>query len=107
MLKTAIKLWFCAILLLALPVALWPQQEAQPLPAAANEFVQQILSRSGSPSSIAVGFQNVSSLPPASQEALQNAIFNAFRGANVRVVKAEQALAEVQISFSEDWQSYV
>ena len=77
------------------------------MPSAATEFVQLILSRGGSPSAVAVTFQNQSSLPPDSQEALQNAIFNAFRNANVRLVKAEQAVADVQITFSEDWQGYV
>src|ERR1041385_3284439 len=52
MLKTAVHRCVCAILIL-LPVCAAAQQEAQPLPAA-NEFVQQILSRSGSPSAVAV-----------------------------------------------------
>jgi hypothetical protein len=107
MLKTATEHWICAILLFLLPAAVNAQQETQPLPAAAGEFVQQILSRSGLPSSMALGFQNVSGLSPDSQEAIQNAIFNAFRAANVRLVKPEQAQAEAQITFSEDWQGYV
>ncbi|MGZ7090502.1 MAG: hypothetical protein ACXVKH_13630, partial [Candidatus Angelobacter sp.] len=82
-------------------------QEALSLPAAATEFVQMILSRAGSPSAVAVTFQNVSSLPPEAQEATQNAIFNGLRSANVRVVKPEQAVADVHITFSEDWQGYV
>jgi hypothetical protein len=89
----------------ALPVLLQAQQEAQPPLPAAQEFVQQILSRSGSPSSVAVSFQNVSELPRQDQEAVQNAIFTAFRNASVRVVKPEQAAAQVQISFSDDWQA--
>ena len=84
-----------------------PQEAAASLPAAATEFVQLIQSRAGSPSAVAVTFQNVSSVSPERQEALQNAIFNAFRNANVRVVKPEQAVAEVHITFSEDWQGYL
>src|ERR1051325_11129979 len=103
MLKTALHQCVCSIFIL-LPMCAAAQQEAQPLPAAASEFVQQILSRSGSPSAVAVSFQNVANLPPESQEAAQNAIFNAFRNANVRLVKPEQAIAEIQIAFSEDWQ---
>lgn len=103
MLKTAVHRCVCAILILW-PMCAAAQQEAQPLPAAANEFVQQILSRSGSPSAVAVSFQNIANLPPESQEAAQNAIFNAFHSANVRLVKPEQAIAEIQIAFSEDWQ---
>lgn len=82
-------------------------QDAPSLPAAATEFVQMILSRSGSPAAIAVTFQNLSSLSPEAQEATQNAIFNGFRSANVRVVKPEQAVADVHITFSEDWRGYV
>lgn len=104
MLKTAIHGCACAILLLALPVAL-AAQEAQPLAVAAQEFVQQILSRSGSPSAVALSFQNVSGLPQDIQEAMQNAIFTAFRNANVRVAKPEQAAAQIQISLSDDWQA--
>lgn len=112
MLKTAINSWFCtlrlcAILLSILPQVLAAQQVEQPLPAIANDFVQQILSRAGSPTSVAVSFQNVSSLAPENQETVQNSIFNGFRNANVRLVKPEQAQAEVQISFSEDWQGFV
>lgn len=77
------------------------------MPSAAVEFVQLILSRGGSPTAVSVSFQNQSSLPPEAQETLQNAIFNGFRNANVRLVKAEQAVADVQITFSEDWQGYV
>lgn len=112
MLKTAINPWFCnlwfrAILLSILSAAGVAQQAEQPLPVAANELVQQILSRSASPSSVAISFQNVSTLPADSQETVQNAVLNAFRGANVRLVKPEQAQAEVQIAFSEDWQGLV
>jgi hypothetical protein len=103
MLKAALHRCACAGVILLLPVFLPAQQEPQS--PAAQEFVQQILSRSGSPSSIAVSFQNVSELPRQDQEAVQNAIFTAFRNANVRVVKPEQAAAQVQISFSDDWQA--
>jgi hypothetical protein len=106
MLKTALHRGFCAVLLLAQVHAV-AQQDSQPVAAAANDFVQQILSRAGSPTSVAVSFQNVANLPPEVQESAQNAILNAFRGANVRVVKPEQAMAEIQIAFSEDWQGSV
>ncbi|MGZ4844996.1 MAG: hypothetical protein ACXV75_09865 [Candidatus Angelobacter sp.] len=107
MLKTAYKRWFCALLFFCVAAVSAAPQEALSLPAAATEFVQMILSRAGSPSAVAVTFQNVSSLPPEAQEATQNAIFNGLRSANVRVVKPEQVVADVHITFSEDWQGYV
>jgi hypothetical protein len=113
MLKSAIHQHLRVLLLLAAmggivcapPVV--GAQDAPALPAVATEFAQLILSRSGSPSTMAVSFQNLSSLPPEAQEAIQSAIFNALRGSNTRLVKPEQAAASVQITFSEDWQGYV
>jgi len=107
MLKTALKQCFGAILPFILLAGSAAQQDTPPLSAAANDFVQQILSRSGSPSAITVTFQNISGLPADAQESLQNLIFTAFRNSGIRLVKAEQAVAEVQITFSEDWQGYV
>jgi hypothetical protein len=79
----------------------------QPLVVAAGELVEQVLSRSGSPSAIAVTFQNLSTLPGEAQETVQNAVFSGFRNAGARLVKPEMALAEVEIFFSEDWQGYL
>src|SRR5579871_585466 len=107
MLKTAFKRWFCALLVLSLPAASRAQQETASIPSAATEFVRTILSRGGSPSAVSVTFQNLAALPQETQESLQNAMFNAFRSASVSLVKPEQAVAEVQITFSEDWQGYV
>jgi hypothetical protein len=107
MFKTANRRWLCAFLFWVVAGASAVPQEASSLPAAATEFVQLIQSRAGSPSAVAVTFQNLSSLSQERQEALQNAIFNAFRNANVKVVKPEQAVAEVHITFSEDWQGYL
>src|SRR5579864_7963497 len=101
MFKTAFKLGFCVSLFFLIGTA-FAQQEQQSPASAANEFVQQVLSKGGLPSSVAVTFQNVSSLSLDAQESLQNTMFNAFRNANVRVVKPEQAVVEVQITFSED-----
>jgi hypothetical protein len=107
MLKTANQRWLCAFLFFCVAGALAIAQDTPSFPPAATEFVQLIQSRAGSPSAVAVTFQNLSSLSPERLEALQNAIFNSFRNANVRVVKPEQAVAEVHITFSEDWQSYL
>ncbi|HEY2113939.1 MAG TPA: hypothetical protein VGJ51_02540 [Candidatus Angelobacter sp.] len=107
MLKTAFKRRFCALLFFCLAAASAAPQDAPSLPPAASEFAHLILSRAGSPSALSVTFQNVSSLPPETQEAMQNAIFNVFRGANIRLVKPEQSAVDVHITFSEDWQGYV
>jgi len=107
MLKTANQRWLCAFFFFCIAAFSAQAQDAPSLPATANEFVQLIQSRAGSPSAVAVTFQNLSSLSPERLESLQNAIFNSFRSANVRVVKPEQAVAEIHITFSEDWQGYL
>ena len=112
MLKTALRRRCCAplfILLLAVSVSGVSAQQPPPSPlvVAAGDLAQQILSRSGSPSAVAVSFQNVSAISGETQELVQTTIFNAFRNAGVRVVKPDMALAEVQIVFSEDWQGYL
>ncbi|HLK08512.1 MAG TPA: hypothetical protein VKV30_11235 [Candidatus Angelobacter sp.] len=107
MLKTANQRWLCGFLFWVVAASSGVTQDASSLSSTATEFVQLIQSRVGSPSTVAVTFQNLSSFSPEKQEALQNAIFNAFRNANVRVVKPEQAVAEMHITFSEDWQGYL
>ncbi|HEX3153116.1 MAG TPA: hypothetical protein VHV32_00760, partial [Candidatus Angelobacter sp.] len=105
--KTANQRWLCAFFFFWVVAFSVLAQQTPSFPVAANEFVQLIQSRAGAPSAVAVTFQNLSSLSPERLEALQNAIFNSFRNANVRVVKPEQAVAEVHITFSEDWQGYL
>lgn len=84
------------------------QTEAQPsLATAANAFVQEIVARSGLPSGVSVSFQNISVLPPESQEAVQNAIFTGFHDAGIHLVNPESAQARVEITFSEEWQGYL
>lgn len=77
------------------------------LETVATDFVHQMVSRAGSLSAVSVSFQNISVLPPESQEAVQNAIFTGFRNAGIRLVSAEQAQARVDITFSEEWQGFL
>src|SRR5258707_1725184 len=105
--KTAYRRWLCVFLFLFVAAASVNPQDVPSLSSAATEFIQMIQSRAGSPSAVAITFQNLSSLSPERQEASQNAIFNGFRNANVKVVKPEQAVAEVHVTFSEDWQGLV
>lgn len=107
MLKTALRRTLCTLVLCTLPAGAAQQNPPSPLIAAAGELVQQILSRSGSPSAVTVSFLNISAMPAEGQETVQNAVFTAFRNSGVRLVKPEMALADVQITFSEDWQGYV
>ena len=109
MLKTFHRAW-PALFCLIVPALLFcqgAQDVPPPLPAVAAEFAQQIVSRAGSPSTVALSFQNISVLPPDSQEAVQNAMFNGFRNAGVKLVNSEPPQARVEITFSEDWQGYL
>lgn len=99
----------CAALFTALFVGVHcaAQQETASWQAAADDFVQRVLSRANSPSSLSISFANLSSLTSADQSAIKQAIMTDLRNAGVRLVKPDFALAEVEITLSEDWQSYV
>ena len=72
-----------------------------------NDFVQEVIARGGAPSAITVSFDNISSLSGSEQDNIKRLLLAGFRNAGVRLVKAELAMEEVHITFSEDWQSYV
>jgi len=103
------KNWLALLLISASLVSTGGAQQAERSfwTTAADDFSQQILQRAGNPSAVTVSFDNVSSLGESDQDNLRNLILNAFHVAGVRLVKPELALAEVQITFSEDWQSYL
>ncbi len=102
------KYFLFAALLFMLAGYCGAQSEApSPWQAPGNDFAQEILSRGGSPPAVTVTFDNVSSLPSPDQETVRKIILAAFRNAGVRLVKPDFATAEVHVTFSEDWQSYV
>lgn len=106
--KTALQPHIAVLVFFALVAGAAAQQNGRPSPtAAANSFVQDVLSRAGAPSAVTLSFENLSSLSQEAQEAAKAAITAGFREAGVRLVKLEMATAEVRITFSEDWQSYV
>src|SRR5437762_5403650 len=59
------------------------QQEDTP----ASQFVQEILARGGSPSSVTLSFENMSSLSTSDQDVLKRSITGSFRSAGIRLVK--------------------
>jgi hypothetical protein len=111
MVKTTIHRVIPIISLLALTLIAAQAQQPEPQPPSlanvGNEFVRQIISRTGSLSTASVSFRNISVLPTESQEAVQNAIFSGFRNAGVRLGNPEGAQARVEITFSENWEGYV
>jgi hypothetical protein len=100
----------CAFLLVVCFVAancLAQQETLSPWQPPANEFVQQILSRAASPSSINLTIENLSSLSSADQATIKQLITTDFRNAGVRLVKPDSAALTIDITLSEDWQNYV
>ena len=83
-----------------------PEVQSPMLPAA-FDLVQQILSTAGTPGTMSVSFRNISVLPPNLQETVQNAIFTSFRNSGVRLVQQDAALAQAEITFSENLQGYL
>ena len=100
-------LWLSAFLLF---VALATNHAQQPLPSplvdAAGAFAQEILSHNGLSETVMVSFENLSSLSSSDQSAAREAILARFRIAGLHMVKAD-AIAELQITFSEEWQELV
>ena len=106
--RTAIKPYLSLlvpVLLLAYSVA--QQEAASPWQTQAGEFVQSVLGRAGTPSTVSVSFDNASTLPSADYDALKRIILTDFRNSGVRLLKPELSQIQVQITFSEDWQGYV
>lgn len=107
MLRAAAQRCSTVIAVLLLAVCCVAQQETpSPWQPAVDDFVQQILTRAGSPSAINVNFANLSSLSTTDQSTIRQLIMTAFRNSGVRLVKSDFALAEAVITFSEDWQNY-
>ncbi|HWX54599.1 MAG TPA: hypothetical protein VN176_08395 [Verrucomicrobiae bacterium] len=101
-----------SLLPLLLGVSLLAGARAQQLTSpgfidAANDFAQEIVSHGGLPGGVAVSFESSSSLPPGDQRVVNEVILGRLRGLGVRLVKADSAAAEIQITFSEDWQGPV
>src|SRR5437879_761180 len=65
-----------------------------PYAKAAADFVAELMSRAGSPSLVAIGFENRSEITPTEFAQIRKAIDTQLRTANVRIVKPERALAE-------------
>jgi hypothetical protein len=100
---------FSRISLLLLLVAGARAQESpqSALVDAGNDFIQEIISHNGLPGTLAVSFDNLSSLSTTDQQLVKSVILGRLRGSGMHVVKAESAAAEVLITLSEDWQGYV
>ncbi|SRR6266481_495948 len=94
------------LLLIALTTSHAQQPLPLPLVDAASAFAQEIVSHNGLPETVMVSFDNLSSLSSSDQNAAREAILARFRSAGLHVVKADAA-AELQITFSEDWQGLV
>ena len=107
MFKTTLRSCLSPLMLLLLSQCLAQQEAASPWQTPASEFVQAVLARAGSPAAITVSFENVSTLSSADYDALKKLLLADFRNSGVRLVKADFSQMEVQITFSEDWQSYV
>src|SRR6266481_2445654 len=106
MLKTTIKPGICMSLLLLFLAGTRAQQRTPSLGESASEFAQDILSR-GLPNAVSVTFENLVNFPADDLRNMKDAILGRFRGASVRITKAESAAAEVQITFSENLQELV
>ncbi|MCU1285255.1 MAG: hypothetical protein JWO13_1605 [Acidobacteriales bacterium] len=94
-----------AFILLALNSSAHAQDTSpNPYGKAAVEFVAEMMSRAGSPSLIALKVENRSSITPAEISQIHQALDAQFRAANIRIVKSDRALADVNVTVSENAQ---
>lgn len=108
MLHAADQRWLILLVVCFAVIHLQAQENvASTWQPAADDLVQQVLSRAGTPSTISLSVENLSSLASADQAAIKQSIMTSFRNAGTRLVKPDFALATVDITLSEDWQSYV
>lgn len=108
MLMQNIKPISCLSLLLFLLAGTHAQNSPQSsLVDAGNDFTQEILSHNGLPGTLAVNFENMSSLSAGDQQLVKSVMLGRFRGSGIHLVQGGAATAEIQITLSEDWQGYV
>lgn len=100
-------LWLALLIFASAGVACAQSEAQSPMLPAAFDLVQQILATAGTPGTMSVSFRNISVLPPNLQETVQNAIFTSFRNSGVRLVQQDAALAQAEITFSENLEGYV
>lgn len=109
--RASVPLWLVSLPLLMAILAtsrcLAQQETPSPWQRQVEEFVQEIVARSGSPSAVTLNFDNVSGLAGSDQDSLKREFLTTFRNAGLRLVKPELAAAEIHITFSEDWQNYL
>jgi hypothetical protein len=70
--------------------------------AVARDFVKLVLEKAGSPNSIALNFENKSSLSPADATVFRKSLEKYFRAAKTSIVRPERAEDEVTITITED-----
>src|SRR5207244_2252952 len=78
------------------------QEPPNPFTQQASQLVSEMMNRAGSPGFVTLDVQNKSSLNAADVTLARKAIETQLRAANVRLVKAERAVAELTVTISEN-----
>jgi hypothetical protein len=110
--RTLSRVSFPASLLLIFLISVAATSQQEPMEHSqwtrpAHDLVQELLSQAGSPSSVAFTAENRSAMTAAEVAQARKAITAELRAANVRLVKPEAAIAEVQFTFSENASGYL
>ncbi len=103
----AVRLYTVLFLIPLLGHGLQQPEAPSPWQSVCDDLVQQVLARAGSPAAVNLSFASLSSLTADEQTAIRQAIMSDLHNAGIRMVKGDVAQAEVEITFSEDWQGYV
>ena len=97
------SLFLALVLTLFAPISARPQALREPARQLANRIVAKI----GSGTAINLVWENQSSLPPESVQAVRQEVEAELRASGMQVVDAQQAIAEISITLSENWEGYL
>jgi len=89
-----------ALLLLVLVACSHAQTDTSPWTAPANEIVELLMGKAGSPTSVSLEIENRALHSPADQGLIRKALDEAFREAGAKMVRADAAQADVKITLS-------
>lgn len=86
-----------ALLLLVLVACGHAQTDTSPWTAPANEIVEQLMAKAGSPTSVSLEVENRAAHLPADQALIRKALDEAFREAGAKIVRSDAAQADVRL----------
>src|SRR5690348_6488144 len=96
---------FLALFLTLLASA--PDAQAQALREPVRQLSNRIVAKIGSGTAVSVAWENQSSLPPESAQAVRQEVEAELRASGMQLVEPPQAIVPISITLSENWEGYL